>query len=59
MASKGNPMLVIEILFIVFMVLWLVAFSPPAAPWAWAANWLAFVCVALLGLAVFLARGLP
>jgi hypothetical protein len=52
-------MLVIEILFIVFMVLWLVAFSPPAAPWAWAANWLAFVCVALLGLAVFLARGIP
>ena len=48
--------MVIEILFIIFMVLWLLTFFPSGlqAGYPWANGVLAWLCVMLLGVYLFL-----
>jgi hypothetical protein len=47
--------MIIEILFVIFMVFWLLTHFPngPVAGYPWAPHALAFICVLLLGLYLF------
>jgi hypothetical protein len=49
--------MILLVLFIVFFALWLVSSIPNApAPFGQYSNWLAVICVGLLGFAVFHGR---
>jgi hypothetical protein len=47
--------MIVEILFIIFMVLWMLTFfpGPHIAGYPWANNVLAWLCVAMLGIFLF------
>lgn len=46
--------MVLMILFIVALFIWFLSLTPPAAPYAVAQPWIAWICVTLLGLYIFM-----
>jgi hypothetical protein len=47
--------MIVEILFVVAMFIWLLTILPvpQVAPFTWSSPWLAFICVLLLGIFIF------
>jgi len=45
--------MILLVLFVVAMFIWFLSLTPPAAPYVTARPWIAFICVLLLGLYIF------
>lgn len=46
--------MILMVLFVVAMFIWFLSMTPPAQPYAVAQPWIAFLCVLLLGLYIFM-----
>lgn len=46
--------MIVLVLFVVAMFLWFLSLTPPAAPYAAGRPWIAWICVLLLGIYVFM-----
>jgi hypothetical protein len=48
--------MIIEMLFVVFMAVWFLTCLPVPqfSAYPWASNWLAFICVLMVGLYLFI-----
>jgi len=46
--------MIILVLYVVAMFLWFLALTPPAAPYVTFQPWIAWICVVLLGVYIFM-----